>query len=787
MNKEDLIRQYNSNSIQEYDMQTGIRRKLEVYLGTKSIRGAENAIFEIILNSLDEFGAFPYTTLQIKYDTKTKIFSNFDTGRGIPLDKIEKILSSLHSGGKLDNSQRDPNKAYKKSRGSFGMGATIAVCVSDFFHIECHRDGKSMRIEYKDGYQINKVERDLNKNDFPHGTLIELKLSDEVFEDTNIDPRTFHEACEIISYASPGFQIELIIDNKRTKYFSQEGLIELYRKFVKERKILLENDPIKFVFDNTGFENTIDADAEIILGFDKKIGEKVLSFVNKYKTPEHGTHLTAVKTAITMALGKYINDDEKIAKKLSKFEGSASLINEFLVSIISIDMVAPSYENQTKDKLNSQEVIGWLKSKLYNAFLTWLTKNPKATDRLVKLVLLEAEARYAAKKAKEKIKGIDDKTNFINSSTSKRLEDCLLKDPSKIEVFIVEGESASVGSARDSNFQAYYLLRGKIFNVMASDKLENDVLLDFINMLGCGFGAKKDISKLRYHKIIILADADTDGLHIGSLVLGFFYKYYPELIENGNVYLGNPPLYTIEMQSGKKVQIKNNEHFNFFLVEIMKKRFDLYSVKSNKKVPEKAFTGFLYGLRNYYSIIENLAKQLNITPDLLEYIALYYKDIQKNNFKRFEKLGYKINILSSNEYEKRISFDEDIHHYHVAFNTDFYNNTYLPLITKIAKEICLYNVYLKDKETNKEIYGTLYSFSKMIDSLFEGKQIKSFKHNKGLGEMTPKDLAVSVVNPETRMLTRVTMKDAARAKKTIETFLGKSYPEDKKAYLEGKM
>lgn len=784
---------YDESSIKKFDTNTGIRKKLGMYLNERNQAGSFLAVTEIYLNTLDEFGKTGNVTLKMEYDSINKIYKNLDDARGIPLGSMEIIMEELHSGGKLDNTRED--SAYDDSGGQNGCGLCVCKSVSDYFIIESHRDGKSKRLEYKDGYRTNCIERELTPNDFPHGTYIEMKLSEEVLGDTAFDPQLLYNACETMAYNSPGFHIDLTIDGKKTHFYSNNGLIDLFNLYIKRKNIKLVGDVFQINFSTDGYiaESSnlkpLIATGEVLIGFNQRMTDSIISFVNRINTVQHGTHVIGLKTGITMAINKYIKDNEKMPKKYEKMEISGSILNDFLVSVISIRMkTIPFFSSQVKSKLESEEVTGWVKSKIYNLFLNWLNANPKEADKLVNLILKEGEARWVAKQAKNKALGIDKKENYLSTAISKRLEDCLSKNPEECEVFIVEGESASVGSVRNSKNQAYYLLRGKVPNVISINKIENDILLDFINMLGVGFGDKKNISKLRYHKIILLADADEDGQHITALLLGFFYKYYPELIQNGHVYIGNPPLYAITVKRNKgkdeKLFIQNINHYNYVLVQAMLNKFDAYSKIANKLVPKEVFEAILYGLIDYENIINNLASQQNITPNLLEYIVLYYKDIQKNNFKRFNEVGYKVSIKESDEKHKILTFDEDIHHYNVNFTKKFYENIYIPVFTKIAKDIKLINLYLKDVDSGKIISGTLYDYSKMMNRIFEGKISPKIK---GLGEMESSFLKQSVIDPETRSITRVTMEDASKANKIIEVFLGKNYLDEKKAHFEKSM
>lgn len=779
---------YDESSIQSYDTRTGIRKKLSMYLGDIGQKGSFKAIQEIFLNSLDEYKQ-SNCSLDMNYDTKTKIYTNFDTGRGIPLGKLYEIMTTLHSGGKLDTTVN--NTGYEDSFGSNGCGLAIVNAISDWFIIECHREGKSKRLEFKDGYKENEIDRDLNKDDFASGTYIQFKLSEEVLGDTNIDLEQLIESAELMSYTSPKFSVNLSIDNKTYKFYSENGLTDFIEVMIKRNRWNPMFKPLKFAFDSKDYISSgkpLIAQSEILLTFDTKPGDKILAYTNRFKNIEGGSHVQGLKSALTSALNKYMEDNDKIPKKYEKMDVSASAISNNTIALVSVTMKNPFFKNQTKDQLLSTEVVGWVKSKMYNIFLNWLNANPREADKLVKLILNVCEANWAAKQAKNKVLGINDKQNFASSSISKRLNDCLSRDPEECEVYIVEGESASVGSVRNSNNQAYYLLRGKILNVVKNkNPYNNEILMDFINMLGCGFGEKTNVDKLRYHKIIILTDADKDGQHIAALILGFLFKYYPDIINRGHVFLGNPPLMKVTTKSNKTLFIKDEHHLSFILVQMMKKVFSVHSQATDNQIPDNIIEGIFYGLRDYSDTINNYSRQLNITPELLELIILYYKDIQNKNYKVFIDKGFKVKVKESDKYKTVIEFDEDIHHYLVSFNSSFYNEVYRPIFNKIAKDIGFYNIYLKNRETNDKISGSLYFISNLMNSLLDGKNVKESRFYKGLGEMSSEDLKTSCMDPETRLLTRITMKDMEHTDKIIQTFLGDTYQEEKKARLERRM
>lgn len=794
---------YTKDSIVFYDLRTGIRQKISIYLSANSPQELHfKAFAELWLNVVDEYNANKNHIVEgyIIYDTSTRMIKVIDTSRGFPLDDdiIERLITTMHSGGKLNNVNAQ-NQSYTNSRGSNGAGLCVVNCISPHFKIVSVRENKIKTVICKDGEVVSTNTIPFDKKSLPdelrmipnftHGSMVEAIIDPEIYSDMPIDIAMLHKECEWIAYGSAGLKMHLIIDGKETIYYSVNGYRDLLDKVIREKSLKLIFKPSTFYFNEIGSDNS-NMMVEIILSFNPTSIDQIYSFVNGYITPENGTHVSGMKAAITMAMNKYMQDNDKIPKKYEKMDVSGSIINDFLIAIVSLttnrNLV---WSSQSKESLKDTLILNFVKSNFYSIFLKWLNENQKEADKLVKIILLEAEAREAAKKAKNKVLGIQDNKSFVSNAISKRLNDCLSKNPEMSEVFIVEGESASIGNARDSNFQAYYLLRGKITNVMNTDDLDSDILLDFINMLGCGFGDKKNISKLRYHKIIILTDADKDGQHICALILGFMYKYYPELILNGNVYLGNPPLLKVTTKSNKTFYIKDENHLKQVLVAMMSHKFDLYSELSNSKVPENYFKDFLHGIKEYKLMIDNYCRQLNVTPDILETVILNYKDITKGRFKSLTDKHYKVNFVKDDKNQTIISIDEDVHHYRLTFDYNFYNEIYVNIFNKIANDIKFYNVYLKLKDVKDgfEFHGSLYEISSLMNSLLEGKNIKEARFYKGLGEMSREDLYVSCINPQSRLLTRITMHDLESADKIIKTFLGKDFPEEKKKYLETKM
>lgn len=535
--------EYTAKEIQILEGLEGVRRRPGMYIGDTVKRGLHHLVYEIVDNSIDEaiVGFCKNIEIILQKDGSVKIR---DDGRGIPIDKhksgrsaLEVVSSSLHAGGKF------AKKAYAVSGGLHGVGMSVVNALSEWMIIEVHREGKLHTIGYSRGKvtQAPALAGDTEKK----GTVVVFKPDPEIFSVLEFDYDYLKERLMELAFLNKGLRIAISDErtDKKDEFLYEGGIQEFVQHLNKARNPL--HEPFYFEKKSSGVE------VEIALQYTDGYNEMVYSFVNNIKTIEGGTHLTGFKTALTRAVNEYVKSS-KILKEDRKIMGNDAA--EGLGAVISLRVPEPQFEGQTKTKLGNSEVRGIVDRIVYDNLKTHLEEHPEDAKRIAQKIISSMEAREAAQKARELVRR---KTVFESSLLPGKLADCSEQDPEKAEIFIVEGDSAGGSSkqARDRRCQAILPLRGKILNVekapmhkvFNSEEIKNVVL-----SMGAGFKDDFDMSKLRYHKIVIMTDADVDGSHIRTLLLTLFYRYFKPMIENGYLYIAQPPLYRV--QKGKRIE-----------------------------------------------------------------------------------------------------------------------------------------------------------------------------------------------------------------------------------------
>lgn len=540
--------EYTANEIQVLEGLEGVRRRPGMYIGDTSKRGLHHLIYEVIDNSIDEALAKHCDKIELvlKRDGSAVIIDN---GRGIPVDThssgksaLEIVASSLHAGGKFSK------KAYRVSGGLHGVGLSVVNALSEWMKIEVQRDGKIYSIGFAKGKLSIPIKNIGESNN--HGTTVSFLPDKEIFEKTEFDYEYLKERLMELAYLNKGLRISISEEkeNKIEEFYFEGGIKEFVIHLNKSRNKLHE----AIIFE----KETDDFGIDIAMQFTDSFNPMIYSFVNNIKTIEGGTHLTGFRTALTRVINDYIKEN-KIVKEDKKITGED--VTEGLTAVISAKVQEPQFEGQTKTKLGNSEVRGAVESATYDMFNTYLEEHPNDARQICAKIVDSMEAREAAQKAKDLIRR---KNVFESSLLPGKLADCSEQDPAKVELYLVEGDSAGGTSkqARDRTFQAILPLRGKILNVekapmhkvLASEEIKNMVLA-----LGGGFKDEFDVSKIRYHKIVIMTDADVDGSHIRTLILTLFYRYFRDVIDHGFLYIAQPPLFKI--QRGKQVQYAYNE------------------------------------------------------------------------------------------------------------------------------------------------------------------------------------------------------------------------------------
>ena len=564
---------YGAEAITVLEGLEAVRKRPGMYIGSTSARGLHHLVWEIVDNSVDEALAGICDKITVKI-LEGNIIEVSDNGRGIPVgmhktgkSTLEVVLTVLHAGGKFDNDN------YKVSGGLHGVGVSVVNALSEWLEATVTRDGKIFRQTYERGVPTSPVEEIGVADDGAHGTVVRFKADDEIFETTVYDYSVLESRLKELAYLNKGLKIELADERntenvKAEEFLFEGGIKDFLNEIIDEEKII---DDVIYMADTMQIEEakeveTEDEDGntvikqrsakfvevEIAMNYTTSQRETVYSFVNNINTHEGGTHVSGFRTALTRTINDIAKQMNLIKDKNGTFQGTD--VREGLVCVISVKIPEPQFEGQTKTKLGNSEVTGIVSNIVGSNLKFYLEDHPKAAEKVIEKMAMSKRAREAAKKARELVLR---KNTLEVGSLPGKLADCSSKDPAESEIFIVEGNSAggSAKQGRDRRFQAILPLRGKILNVEKSGvhkALENAEIRAMITAFGAGFGEEMDLKKLRYHKIVIMTDADVDGAHIRTLMLTFFYRHLRELINEGYIYIAQPPLYKI--QAGKGIR-----------------------------------------------------------------------------------------------------------------------------------------------------------------------------------------------------------------------------------------
>ena len=539
---------YSADSIQVLEGLEAVRKRPAMYIGDISIKGLHHLVYEIVDNSIDEALAGYCDHIEVTINEDNSITVQ-DNGRGIPVDYHEKekksalevAMTVLHAGGKFDKG------SYKVSGGLHGVGMSCVNALSTHMTTQVFRNGKIYQQEYEIGKPLYSV-KEVGTADIT-GTRQQFWPDDTIFTETVYDYKILASRLRELAYLNAGLRITLtdrrVVNEdgsfKSEQFYSEEGLREFVR-FIESSREHLINDVIYLNSEKQGIP------IEVAIMYNTGFSENVHSYVNNINTIEGGTHLAGFRRALTRTLKKYAEDSKMLEKV--KVEISGDDFREGLTAVISVKVAEPQFEGQTKTKLGNNEVMGAVDQAVGEVLSYYLEEHPKEAKTIVDKVILAATARHAARKAREMVQR---KSPMSGGGLPGKLADCSDKDPSKCELFLVEGDSAggTAKQGRNRMFQAILPLRGKILNVekaMYHKALESDEIRNIYTALGVTIGTEDDskeanIEKLRYHKIIIMTDADVDGSHIDTLIMTFFFRYMPQIIQNGYLYIATPPLY----------------------------------------------------------------------------------------------------------------------------------------------------------------------------------------------------------------------------------------------------
>ncbi len=772
---------YDAASITVLEGLSAVRKRPAMYIGSTDGRGLHHLVYEVVDNSIDEAMAGYCTKITIRLHVDGSC-SVSDNGRGIPVDihpkegvpAVQVVMTKLHAGGKFDNS------SYKVSGGLHGVGVSCVNALSESLEVTIRRGGFRYAQRYSRGIPQEEV-RHLGESQ-NHGTTVRFTPDDQIFETTEFSYEVLRKRFEELAYLNKGLEIEFIDERTDEKeLFRFDGGIEQFVRDLNQG----ESGIHSIIY---GYGEAQGVVAEFSLQYNAGYKENTLTFANNIRTKEGGTHLAGFKTALTRAINNYLKNSE-LNKKL-KMSLSGDDVREGLTAIVSVKLPNPQFEGQTKTKLGNSEVAGLVGGIVYDKLSVFFEENPKDIKLIIDKAVDAARARDAARKAKDLVRR---KGALSDNSLPGKLADCQSKDPKDSELFIVEGDSAggSAKQGRDPSRQAILPLRGKILNVERTrfDKmLANKEIKALITAMGAGIGTISgesdiDLSKLRYHTIAIMTDADVDGAHIRTLLLTFFFRQYRELIEKGHLFIAQPPLYRVHAQKLEKF-IKDDGELNSFLLERISKDAVVRAANSEgfegQGIIDLALDIAFIGQRLRDAEIAGVAEPLFMAflryEKLLEPGCFLEDSLDLFNFRDYMgNLGFTLTVEHEETELEQISrlIFEDKNGHRTKLSLDYFGSKLYRQAWNSRKDIVNKcggtDFAIERKEGSIAVSGLFNLEKKLFEEARKGITIQRYK---GLGEMNPEQLWVTTMNPENRVLLRVTIEDAEEADDAFEELMG---------------
>lgn len=754
---------YVASDIKVLEGLSAVRKRPSMYIGNTSSEGLHHLVYEVVDNSIDEAlaGYCDYVDVQVLNDNSVVIIDN---GRGIPVDlhktenmsALEVVMTKLHAGGKFDN------KAYKVAGGLHGVGVSVVNALSSYLEVEVFRDGKIHFQRYERGKAVDELRiiGDTKKS----GTKIRFMPDPSIFDNIDFDFEILAKRMRELSFLTKGVRIKISDERTgRKKDFIYKGGITSFVEYLNKNKEVLHRKPISISGEKSGVI------MEIAIQYNNSYKENLFTFANNINTKEGGSHLIGFKSALTRSINQYLQNSPLAKNFKEKLSGDD--VREGLAAIISVKLPDPQFEGQTKTKLGNSEVKGLVETQVNEGLSSFFEENPSVIKAILSKVIDAARAREAARKAKEiaRRKGV-----LSDHSLPGKLADCQERDPTQSEIFIVEGDSAggSAKQGRDRRSQAILPLKGKILNVEKArfDKMiSSEEIRTMIAALGTGIGGEDyDLDSLRYHKVIIMTDADVDGAHIRTLLLTFFFRQMPDLIENGYLYVAQPPLYRV-LEGKKELFLKDDEEFHDFILKRISEN-EKISLENGKYISGPRLSKILNGVIKFYDSLNKLTRR-GYNQRFIEFLVsegatdkrlFKREEFMKGLFERLQDNGFRVTDVNLDEeggyYEFTVTETQNGGQTS-AVDWEFLSSPELRQLTRMSKEfsdIKQGGYAVTGDGEKKKIEEPQQLLTKLMERAKKGLTIQRYK---GLGEMNPEQLWATTMDPQKRTLLRVQIKD----------------------------
>jgi DNA gyrase subunit B len=783
---------YTEDNIKILEGLEAVRKRPSMYIGNIDIEGLHHLVYEVVDNSIDEAMAGCCDSINVTIHTDNSV-SVEDNGRGIPvgihktehISAVEVVMTKLHAGGKFDD------HSYKVSGGLHGVGVSVVNALSKRLDVEIYTNDKIYFQSYEKGKK--KSELDIIGNTKKHGTKVHFKPDTEILNTDNFNHEILSRRLRELAFLNKGLRITL--EDERSDFkdeYYYKGGIKSFVEYINRRHIPLHK-PIII----EGVKNDVQID--VAIQYNDTYTEKIFSYANNINTVEGGFHLIGFKTALTRTINQYATNGN--LPKNNKIKIGGEDVREGLAAILSIRIKSPQFEGQTKTKLGNSEVKGLVESHINDQLSVYFEENPDVARKIIAKTADAARARDAARRARDIVRNKD---SLMDATLPGKLAECQSSEPSERELFLVEGDSAggSAKQGRDRKFQAILPLKGKILNVEKArfDKiLRSEEIKNIITVLGAGIGVEEyDIAKLRYHKIIIMTDADVDGSHIRTLLLTFFYRQMPEIVEKGYLYIARPPLLKIGKGKNEKY-FKDEQELDEYLLKRVCSKKRIKTAKEEKILSEHKLYLLMGDLFEYYTSMSKLRRR-GVDPDLAETLIkegaedrTFLKDKEKMlGLKQSLALkGYDVGELLWNEerdvYEMMVTLTGEERGFYLikdGIREDkslvkigrglIHSNDYqksLLLWKKITPlDVPPYCVLSNESENDSILIKDKKSLlSYMVE---EGKKGLVIQRYKGLGEMNPDQLWETTMNPAKRTMIKVKIEDAVETDEIFTILMG---------------